>query len=192
MVSMMLQFASYLRYHGIDVSTATLNNAIAALEWVDVLDKRQFYAALESCLVQNEEDRKRFKSTFHSFFSHNSQIALEAEDVAFKMQVKEFIEETRKEGDYIGKILSDYMEGDIVGFMENIGDETTFRPVNVPVASGVGMSKEKVRLKIKAKIKALSDKAVDFAYASLHMHRDKREALSDYLRKLLEQADELL
>lgn len=193
MISMMHQFVNYLRFRGIEVSTSSLHNAIDALQWIDPLDKRQVYVALEACIVQNEDDRKRFRTAFDTFFQSSRSVSLEAQDVAFKMQVKEFINEVRKEGDYIGKIMSDYLDGEIVGFMANAGEEEdTYRPVYTDVTSGLGMSKEEVREKIKKRIQSLSDKAVDFANGSFHMHREKREELADYLRKLLEEAEELM
>ncbi len=192
MVSMVLKFAGYMRYNGLTVSTSALHNTISAMQWVNPLNRTQVYAALESCLVQNMTERKKFRKIFQKFFEEQSLIELEHEEVAYKMQVQEFASQLREEGDYVGKILSDYMDGEVAGLLQNMGDNQTFRTVYDETASGIGMNKEKVRADIIKRIDRLKDKAVDFADASFHLSREKREALSDYLRQQLEDARELL
>ncbi|MCP4753344.1 MAG: VWA domain-containing protein, partial [Proteobacteria bacterium] len=192
MVGMMLQFASYMRFHDLPVSTTALHNAISALEWIDLLDRRQVYSALESCLVQNMGNREKFETVFHKFFEDKTPIEFEQEEVAFRLQVEEFAKKVRDDGDYVGKILGDYLEGDVLGLLENVGDDSPFRIVYDEVASGLGMSKEKVRQEILKRINTLVDSAVDFANVSMHMAKEKREALSDFLREHLEEAADLV
>ncbi len=192
MVSLMLRFAGYMRFHGLNVSTSSLHNAISAMKWIDLLNKKQVYSALESCLILNMEERKTFKKVFVKFFEDKSLQELEQEEVAYKLQVQEFSSELRKDGDYIGRILADYLEGDVIGLLENLGDDRTFRIVYDETASGLGMNKEKVRLDILKRINNLSDKAVDFAHTSFHLNRDKREALSEYLRQQLQDAADFI
>ncbi|MBU2644503.1 VWA domain-containing protein [bacterium] len=192
MISMMLQFTNYLRYEGFTVSTAALHNAIASLEWVNPVKKEQFYAAMEACLVQNIEDREKFSRYFRRFFEDKTPLAFEHQDASFRMQVAEFAKEIRIDGNYVSHIIADYIEGDVLGLMENIGDEIPFRPVYNDVASGSGMTKEQVRKEIIKRINLLVDEAEDFATVSYHMPRDKREALSDFLLERLKEAAALI
>jgi uncharacterized protein len=192
MISMILKFAGYMRQNGLTVSTSALHNSISAMKWIDPLNKVQVFSAFESCLVQSMSDREKFKKVFVKFFEEKSLIELEHEEVAYRMQVQEFASDLRKDGDYVGKILADYMDGEVVGLLQNLGEDQTFRTVYNDTASGLGMSKKKVRADIIKRIERLNDKAVDFASASFHLSREKREALSDYLRKQLEDAAELL
>ncbi|MCP4752156.1 MAG: VWA domain-containing protein [Proteobacteria bacterium] len=192
MISMMRQFANYMRFHDMTVSPPALHNAIAALEWIDPLETSQFYSALESCLVQKMDDRERFRSIFDMFFIDKTPIEFEHEDSVFRLQVEEFTNGMRKDGDYIAHILADYIEGDVTGVMQNIGDQPGFRVVQDEVASGLGMSKDEVRKEILEQITVLVDRVDDFAAASLHMAREKREALSDFLREHLQEAANLV
>jgi uncharacterized protein len=192
MISMMHQFANYLRYEGFTVSTSALHNAIASLEWIDPLDRRQFLAALEGCLVQKMDDREKFRRHFHRFFEDKTPLEYESENTAFRMQVQEFVAQVREDGDYVSGVIADYIEGDVLGVMENVGDETPFRPVYDTVASGSGMSKDQVRREIIKRINLLVDLVEDFAAASLHMPKDQRQALSAFLREHLQEAAALI
>lgn len=192
MISMMLRFVNYLRYEGFSVSTSALNNAIASLEWVNPIKKEQFYAALEACLVQNIEEREKFTKLFKRFFEDKTPLEFEHEDASFRMQVADFTDKLRKEDDYIAQVIADYIEGDVLKLMENMGDQVPYRQVLNDVASGSGMSKDKVRKEIIKRINLLVDTAEDFAAASFHMPKDKREALSDFLVQHLKEAAALM
>ena len=192
MIKMMMQFGSYLKYNGFTISPASMNNAIAALEWVELLNQDQVYAALEACLVQSVIDREKFQSLFNKFFGDNTPIELEQENNVFRMQVEQFTQEMREGGDYISHILADYIEGDVLSVMENVGSDPLYRVVYDETSSGVGMSKEKVRQEIIKRINHLVDKAEDFAAVSFHMPREKREALSDFLRQHLMEVGALI
>ncbi|MBU3916023.1 hypothetical protein KKA14_10855, partial [bacterium] len=192
MVSMILRFAESLRYNGLTVSTSALHYAISAMKWVDLMNKRQVFSALESCLVQNMDEREKFKEIFAKFFENDSRMEIEQEEAAYRIQVKEFVAAMRKDGDYIGRILADYMDGDVMGLFQNIGDDKGFRIVYDETASGVGMNKGKVRLDILKRIDSLSDSAADFANASFHMPKDKRDSLSEYLKQRLREAANLI
>jgi len=192
MISMMLQFSNYLKFEGFTVSTAALQNAITSLNWINPLHKQQFFAALEACLVQNTVDRERFKKHFKRFFEDRSPLEFEHEDATFRIQVAEFVKEVRNEHDYVGRVIADYIEGDVIGLMENVGDEIPFRPVYTDVTSGSGMSKEDVRKAIIKRINYLVDAAEDFAAVSYHMPREKREALSAFLKEHLKEAASLI
>lgn len=192
MISMMLQFTNYLRFEGFTVSTSALHTAISSLDWINPLQKEQFYAALEACLVPNIEDRERFKKYFKRFFEDRTPLEFEHEDTTFRMQVAEFVKEIRKEDDYVGHVIADYIEGDVIGLMENVGDENPFRTVYTNVASGIGMSKEQVRKEIINRINLMVDAVEDFAAVSYHMPREKREALSAFLKEHLKEAASLI
>ena len=97
MIKMMMQFGSYLKYNGFTISPASMNNAIAALEWVELLNHDQVYAALESCLVQSVNDREKFHKLFNKFFGDNTPIELEQENNVFRMQVEQFTKEMKRE-----------------------------------------------------------------------------------------------
>jgi len=189
---MILKFVSYLRFHGLTVSTSALHDAILAMKWIDLRNKQQVYSAMECCLVQNIDEREKFKKFFKKFFDDKSLLELEQEEVAYRLQLQEFISDVRKDGDYVGRVLADYLEGEVLGLLQNLGDDKTFRVVYDEVASGVGMSKEKARLDILKRISNLSDKAVDFANGSFHLPREKRELLSDFLRQQLQDAADLI
>lgn len=192
MISMMLQFVNYLRYEGFSVSTSSMNNAIAALEWINPIQKEQFYAALEACFVQNIEEREKFARYFRRFFEDKTPLEFEHEDTRFRMQVAEFADQLRSEDDYITQVIADYIEGDVLKLMENLGDKIPFRQVQNDVASGSGMSKDQVRREIIKRINLLVDTAEDFAAASFHMPKDKRETLSDFLVQKLKEAASLV
>ncbi len=192
MISMMLRFTNYLRYEGFSVSTSALNNAIAALEWVNPVRRDQFYSAMEACLVQNIEEREKFARFFKRFFEDKTPLEFEHEDTTFRMQAGEFADQLRQDDDYISKIIADYIEGDVLKLMENIGDKVPFRQVENDVASGLGMSKDKVRKEIIKRINLLVDTAEDFAATSFHMPKDQRETLSEFLVDRLREAGALM
>lgn len=192
MVSMMLRFASYLRFNGLTVTTSALHNSIEALKWVDLMNVQQVYSALESCLVNQMMEREKFRTVFNKFFAGKTPFELEQESVAFKLQAQEFGKKLKEEEGYIGKILSDYLDGDITGVLDNLPTEDTYRLVYDEVASGVGMKREQARDEILKKISELKDKANDYANVSFHLPREKREALADYLIEQLEAAALLL
>ena len=185
MINMMSQFCSYLKYNGFSVSPAALQNAVASLEWIDLLNRRQFYAALECSLVQFEKEREKFEKLFNKFFGNSTPIELESEDNMFRLQVEEFTRQMRDAGDYVSHILADYIEGNVIGVMENVGDEPLFRIIYDETGAGIGMSKEEVRLEIIKRINLLIDKAEDFSAVSFHMPRRKREVLSEFLKQHL-------
>lgn len=192
MISMMLQFVNYLRFEGFKISPPSLHNAISSLEWINPVQKDQFYAAMESCLVQNMEDREKFCKHFKRFFEDKTPLEYEHESTAFRMQVQEFVNQLRGEKDYIGRVIADYIEGDVIGLMENLGDEKPFRLVYDEVASGKNMSKEQTRKEIIKRLNHLVDTAEDFAAASYHMPREQREALSEFLKEHLKEAASLV
>ncbi len=192
MTSMLFQFVNYLRYEGFTVSTSALHNTISSLDWINPLKKDQFYSALEACLVQNIGEREKFAKHFKRFFEDKTPLEFEHEDTTFRMQVDEFVKEIRKEDDYVSKVIADYLEGDVLSLMENVGDAKPFRPVYNDVASGIGMSKEEVRKEIIKRINLMVDAAEDFAAVSYHMPREQREALSAFLKEHLKEAANLL
>jgi len=192
MISMMLRFTNYLRYEGFSVSTSTLNNAIAALEWVNPVKREQFYCAMEACLVQNIEEREKFARYFKRFFEDKTPLEFEHEDTTFRMQAGEFADQLRQDGNYVLKIIADYLEGDVLKLMENIGDKVPFRQVEIDIASGSGMSKDKVRKEIIKRINLLVDTAEDFAATSFHMPKEQRETLSEFLVDRLREAATLM
>ena len=192
MVSMMLRFATRLRHEGLVVSTSALHNAIQALQWIDLLNETQVYAALEACLVQDMAYRDKFASVFHKFFKEKSLLDLEDESAAFKLQLKEFTKNLRDQDDYVATVLADFIEGDVKQLLDNVGGDDEFRVVYDQTASGVGMSKEKTRRDILKRISVLADSANDFASVSFHLPKEKREALSAHIREQLEAAAEML
>lgn len=192
MVGMMLRFATRLRKEGLAVPTSALHNAIQALQWIDLLNEAQLYAALESCLVQNNALREKFALAYKKFFKEHSLSELEGESAAYKLQVKEFIQRLRDENDYVANVLADFMEGDVKQLLENVDDDQHFRVVYDQTASGIGMSRDKTRKDILKRIAVLTDQANDFANVSIHLPREKREALTAYIREQLQAAAELL
>jgi len=113
MVSMMLKFATRLRFEGLNVPTSALHNAIQALQWVDLLNENQVYAALEACLVQDMSFREKFAKTFQKVFKEKSLLELEQESAAYKLQLKEFTKQLRDENDYVNSVLADYIDGNV-------------------------------------------------------------------------------
>ena len=157
MVGMMLRFATRLRHEGLSVTTSSLHHAIEALQWVDLLNEKQVYAALESCLVQEIVFREKFAVVFNKFFKEKSLIELEHESAAYRLQLKEFTNNLRSENDYVASVLADYIEGDVKQLLENVGDDKPYRVVFDQTASGLGMSKEKSRKDILKRISVLTD-----------------------------------
>ncbi len=192
MVSMMLRFATQLRHEGLSVPTSSLHTAIQALEWIDLMNESQVYAALESCLVQNMAFREKFAEVFNKFFKEKTMFELEGESAAFKLQLQEFTNNLRDENDYVSTVLADFLEGDVRQVLENVADDKQFRAVYSDVTSGIGMSKERTRKEILKRISVLADQANDFANVSFHLPKEKREKLSEHIREQLEAAAELL
>lgn len=192
MIPMIQRFVSYLRYEGFAVSTSALNNTIASLEWVNPVKRDQFYAAMEACLVQNAEEREKFKKHFKRFFEDKTPLQFEHEDTRFKMQVADFVDKLRGEDDYISFALADFLEGDVLKLLESLGDKVPFRQVQNDVASGSGMSKSEVRRKIMQRINKLIDTAIDFAATSFHMPKGQREKLDEFLVERLKEAGALI
>lgn len=192
MVGLMMQFAAYLKFNGIPVSTSSLHNAISTLGWLDLLDRQQVFFGLESCLVHFEKDRDKFLQVFNRFFQEKKPIEFEREDTAFRLQVEEFTGHMREDGDYLNHILADYIEGDAIELLQNIGDDPKFRMVKDEAGVGVSMSKQKVRKEILQRIKLLLDQVEDFAAASFHMTREKRAKLSEFLSEHLKEAASLI
>lgn len=192
MVGMMLRFASRLRFEGLTISTSALHNAILSLQWIDLLNETQVYSALESCLVQEMSNREKFKKVFHTFFKEKSLLELDQENVAFRLQVKEFTKDLRDEDDYVSHVLADYIDGDVKQILENVDDGKMYRTVYSSVTSGIGMEKERVRKDILKRIAVLTDQANDFANVSFHLPKEKREKLAEFIRKQLEAAAELM
>jgi uncharacterized protein len=193
MISMMLQFSSFLRFKGLTVSTSSVLNSISALQLVNMMDKDQVFYALQGCLIQKPEDRIKFKEFFYRFFEDKTPIEYETLDSVTRLEVQEFAEMLRKDNDKIHDILADYLEGDINGLMENMNlSETSIYAEGTDVVEGINELSTWNQKKILQKMAGLKDKIQDFTAAQYHMSREKREELNQYLREHLEETADIL
>jgi len=189
---MMLQFASFLRYREFTVATSALNDAIAALLHIDLLDREQFYFALQGCLINKSEDRQLFNELFHRFFQDRTPLEFEHLQSGTEIQALEFAKQLRNEGGYANAVLADYIEGDVTGVLNAIEVESDQPSTSPELRRSEGPSAEQKRKKLLKTLRTLYDKRVNFADASYQMTRDQREVLSEFLRRRLQEAQDLL
>ncbi len=190
MTSMLLQFANFLRYRGFAVATSALHDAVIALEHVDLLDREQFLFALQGCFIKQSKDRQRFKRLFYRFFEDRSPLEFEQLDSVIKIQALEFAQQLRDSGDEAEEILADYLQGDMTGLLECI--EVDESPTDAAEESSAARVVKSGRAKMLRALRVIQDKRVGFAEASYQMTRDQREALSEFLRRRLQEAQNLL
>ncbi|MDX1762827.1 MAG: hypothetical protein R3231_00760, partial [bacterium] len=192
MITMMLQFTSFLRYRGFTVATSALNDGIAALEHIDLLDREQFYFALQGCFITKSEDRTLFKKLFHRFFHDRTPLEFEQLELATKRQVLEFAKRLRNKGDEAHAVLADYIEGDVSGVMNTI--ETDSGPLSPRPGRQRpdGPRAEQKRADLLKALRLLRGERTKFADASFQMTREQREVLSELLRRRLQEAQHAL
>ncbi len=190
MTSMLLQFVNFLRYRGFAVATSALQDAVIALEQVDLLDREQFLFALQGCFIKHSKDRQRFNTLFHRFFEDHTPLAFEQLDSVIKIQALEFARQLRDSEYDAGNILADYIQGDITGLLEFVeADESPVGVEGEPSDTSTAKSK---RGKVLKALRATQNKGAEFAEASYQMTRDQREELSEFLRRRLQEARDLL
>lgn len=192
MISAMLQFSSFLRFKGLTVATSSLLNAIEATRFVNPLDRRQFYFALQACFVTKPDDRSKFAELFDRFFKDKTPLRFEQIESSVKLQIDEFVKRIREEGGTPDRILADYLEGDVTGLLELCGDESSVLSEQDDEFRSLGRDREQDRKKVIRKVSALNDKIVDFTRASYHLSKENREVLGDYLRSKLQAAADLM
>lgn len=192
MIAMMLQFSSFLRFKGLTVTTSSLLSAVDALRFVNPLDQQQFYYALQGCMITRPADRDRFRELFNRFFNDKTPLGFEQIDSTIKLQVEEFAQQLRQEGGIPSHILADYLEGDITGLTDMLADDGSTLLKKTEHLTLHDKKREENRKKILQKVSVLSDKIADFTAASYHLSKEKREALSNYLKKQLQAASDLL
>ena len=192
MTTMMLQFASFLRYRGFTVATSALNDAITALEHIDLLDREQFYFALQGCFINRSEDRQLFKKLFHRFFEDRTPLEFEHLESATKRQVLQFAKQLRNQGGYADAVLADYIEGDITGLLNAVEADSDQPSMGSQRSQSDGSSAEQRRKMLLKTLGTLHDERVNFADVSYQMTRDQREVLSDFLRRRLQEAQDAL
>ncbi len=100
----------------------------------------------------------------------------------------EYAKQLRNEGGYASDVLADYIEGDMTGLLNVIESEFTEPPTGRERDASVERNRKKV---LKA-LRVLHDKRVDLADASYQMTRDQREALNEFLRRRLQETQDLL
>jgi len=187
--SLLLQFANFLRHNGFAVATSSLHDAVLALDDIELLDREQFRFALQGCFIQQSRDRERFLRLFHRFFEDRAPLEFEQLDSVVKLEALEFAGELRKETDPATRLLADYLEGDAEGLLDLIrreeGDdaeegELSDRP-----------SSKKKGEQVKKAIRTIREKGAVYTEASYQMTREQREALNEFLRRRLQEAQEL-
>jgi len=188
--STLLQFANFLRYSGFPVATSSLHDAVIALTHVDLLDREQFLFALQGCFIKQKKDRSRFKRLFRRFFEDRTPLELEQLDSLVKLEAQEFANKLRKGDDHTENLLADFIEGDVEGLLDLIQRED-FPDDGEEKLSDRPLSKSN-REKMRKAIRVIQDKRVAYAEASYQMTRDQRDALSEFLRRRLQEAQELL
>ncbi len=190
MTSILLQFVNFLRYNGFPVATSSLHDAVTALEEIDLLDRAQFFFALQGCFIKQSKGRSKFARLFHRFFDDRSPLEFEQLDSVVKLEALEFAGELRKGDDPASQVLADYIEGDVEGLLDLIRREEGEGEGGVEL-SDRPLSKSK-REKLRKAIRVVQDKRVSYTEASYQMTRDQRAALNEFLRRRLQDAQELL
>jgi uncharacterized protein with von Willebrand factor type A (vWA) domain len=71
----MLAFAGMLRAAGLPVPTSCVIDSVAALEFVDLADRQEFYLALRTVLVSRTEEQVVFDRCFEAFFNGQTGLA---------------------------------------------------------------------------------------------------------------------
>ncbi|OGH00149.1 MAG: hypothetical protein A2600_13585 [Candidatus Lambdaproteobacteria bacterium RIFOXYD1_FULL_56_27] len=196
MIALVQQFAFALKQEGLMVPTNSLLLAIEAQKWINPLDQEQFRAALEASLVINQADQPTFERVYHRYFHQQIPVSLTQENQIFKLNLKDFTDQLRKEGDPVNHILADYIEGQTDGLMNRLG-LIPLEPDHVPQevddpAKADRTPKARDSQKIHNRVRVLIELAEDFSARSFSMNREKREALTAYLRQRLEEAALLL
>ena len=191
MISMMLQFSSFLRFKGITVPTSSLLNAIEATRHINPIDPQQFYFALQGCLVAKPEDRSTFRELFDRFFKDKTPLEFEQVDSSIKLQIDEFAKRIRMEGGIPNRVLADYLEGDVTQLLHMLNDERGSRLRHSEEFHRLQKAKEQNRQKIVQKVSVLNDKIADFTAASYHLTREHRRVLGEYLKEQLQTAADL-
>ena len=191
MMAAMLQFSSFLRFKGVTVTTTSLLNAMEAIQFVNPIDRQQFYFALQGCFVTRPDDRSRFRELFDRFFHDKTPLRFEQIDSSVKLQIDEFAKRIKAEGGIANRILADYLEGDVTGIWEMFGKEENRLSGQDDKSHSLKKTKEQNQKKIIRKISVLNDKIADFTAASYHLSKENRTVLSDYLRNKLQAAAEL-
>ncbi|MDT8446989.1 MAG: VWA domain-containing protein [bacterium] len=197
MIPLIQEFAYALKQEGMMVPTNSLHTAISSLDFIDLLDRDQFYAALQGSLVIDQNDQGTFDRVFTSVFIEQNPVKLTDESQIFKINLKEFTDQMRREGDPVTHILADYIEGNTQGLMDKLGIEA-IEPDHVPAQvtdelkeySKTPSKRDEERLR--NRVRVLIELAEDFSARSFNMNREKREKLSEYIRERLEEAAMLL
>jgi uncharacterized protein with von Willebrand factor type A (vWA) domain len=186
--TMLLQFTSFLRFSGFAVATSSLHDAVLALEHVDLLDRDQFLYALQGCFIKQNKDRPRFLELFHRFFEDRTPLEFEQLDSVVSMEAMEFAKQLKDRGDDAERILAAYIQGDVDGLLDFLEREESPKEGKTSDVRKVKSRRDKV---LEA-LRAVQDKGVGFTEASYQMTREQREALSDFLRQRLREAQDLL
>ncbi len=185
MILNVLQFSQFLRYKGLIVPTSSILSAIQALEHVDLLDREQFFYAVQGCLIDKPDDRDRFKALFDRFFVSGIPIDFEQLKTETKLQIKVFASNLKEEKSQVSTVLANFLEGNIVEFLSAVDGTDGDREKKKK-------SKDREIKKKGLRHAQVEDKIIEFAKASYHVSRDEREKLEQFLLNQLEKAIETI
>ncbi len=173
------------------VTPNSLNGALEALKWVDILDPEEFKTALRANLVQHPLDMETFEQAYADYFLAQSDLQLEKEDQFFKANLKDFFDHVKKSEHNFDAVIVGVLEGNTRGTFQLLveAEESLLTHDTEEHKKGKGESKKN---SFKRQLKMMVDLAEDFAARSFHMPQQKRDKLAEIIRKHLEDAAQLL
>jgi len=123
MINMMLKFSEFCRASDLKVSTSEVLDCLSHIELVDVIDETEFRTVLCANFVKTSRDQSHFDTLYDIFF-HDLRADENTIDDHYNIQEErnKIIEALREadEDNGIGDALIDFLEGDPLGFLEEL------------------------------------------------------------------------
>lgn len=194
MVKLTLRFVSCCRAADLRISTAEVLDCVSQLDLINPLDEEEFKLVLKSNFAKSRREQSRFEQMYHLFFHEMQRDLSRVTHDPESEQIRAVLDMLREEesDDRLGKALTDFLEGDPMGFVEEVHRIHT-QEEQVARALRSNMSQLASRLQVMLKINRMKNKILSFQGGNhAVIDKDSSRKISDSLSEKLDNALALL
>jgi len=195
MVNLTLRFVACCRAADLRISTAEVLDCVSQLDLIRPIEEEEFRLVLRTNFAKSRREQSRFDQMYHLFFHEMqndlSRVSHDPESELEKQFLQDVIQMLRAEesDDVLGKSLTDFMEGNPMGFVEEVHRIHTQEELAAKALRS-NMTQLASRLQVMLKINKMKNKVLSFQggnHAVIDSDRVKRtaEALTDKLDNAL-------